>query len=147
MDQDSMTKKFGVNLAHLQTLWEFQRCLKNRKHQAVSNMEFEGRVEMSYKNSEFEWFLITIENMNITFKVENDEFGDKLQLNSRRIKHYVKVGNIVTLVFRSPHWIFGNEVKLKFNNEEMEELFLIIATPHANTDSDAPSLTPSDQDS
>ncbi|KAL1490507.1 hypothetical protein ABEB36_013189 [Hypothenemus hampei] len=132
MDHDSTTKKFGVNLAHLQTLWEFQRCLKNEKHQAVSKM-----------------YLITIQDEIIVFKLENNENweGCEFKLNSRRIKNYIKIGNLLTLLFRSPHIIFGNELKFDFDgDDEVEELFLIIAAPHANTDSDAPSLTPSDQD-
>ncbi|KAL1497672.1 hypothetical protein ABEB36_008594 [Hypothenemus hampei] len=120
MEQDSATKKFGVNLAHLQTLWEFQRCLKNEKHQAVSKMNFEGRAKISYKNNEFEWCSITIQNMIIVFKAENDGYWEdsELTLNSKRIKNYVKVGNIVTLLFRSPHIAFGNELKLDFDGDD-----------------------------
>ncbi|KAL1492471.1 hypothetical protein ABEB36_010721 [Hypothenemus hampei] len=49
--------------------------------------------------------------------------------------------------FRSLHNVFKDPLKLKFHGDyEMADMFLVIATPFANTESDAPSLTPSDQE-
>ncbi|KAL1492204.1 hypothetical protein ABEB36_012686 [Hypothenemus hampei] len=153
MDHDSTTKKFGVSLVHFQTLQEFQRCLKKRKNESVSKIGANMRAEISYKGKEFKWYTITFDETRITFRKEPDEYGDSAyyDLNPERVKSFLNVGGIITLIFRSPHNIFKDQLKLKFHGDhEMADKFLVIATPFANTDSffcsDAPSLTPSDQE-
>ncbi|KAL1491953.1 hypothetical protein ABEB36_012468 [Hypothenemus hampei] len=148
MDHDSTTKKFGVSLVHFQTLQEFQRCLKKRKNESVSKIGANMRAEISYKGEEFKWYRIEFDETRITFRKEQDEYGDTAyDLNPERVKSFFNVGGIITLIFRSPHNTFKDELKLKFHGDhEMADMFLVIATPFANTDSDAPSLTPSDQE-